>query len=356
MLVVIRVDSSTTVGSGHLMRCLTFAEKLKSKGANIHFVSRDLPGNLSHLVLENKYILHLLARKQLDESLIGYSKWLTVSQECDALETISIIKSICNTDDSHVDQLIVDSYAIDRTWESMLRPYVKKIFVLDDLANRKHDCDYLLDQDLYDDMENRYDGLVPDSCCKMLGPRYMLLREEFYRVRETMVSRDGVLKNILIFYGGIDATNETTKALMAIMNIRDELPDVTVDVIVGRKNPHKEKIKSLCLINDNRDWIAFHEQVDNIADYMCKADLSLGAGGTTMWERCFLELPTIVTAVADNQIEVCKVADKYKIIKYLGKFDNVKEIDIINLLYQCRDILKEMQKSIKRNFIDKYNF
>ena len=356
MLVVIRVDSSAAIGSGHLMRCLTLADKLKSQGAEVHFVSRDLPGNLSYLILERNYILHLLAKKKLDQTLVGYAKWLTVTQECDARETINIIKSLQSTYGARVDQLVVDSYAIDSIWENLLRPFVDKIFVIDDLANRKHDCDFLLDQDLYDDMENRYKGLVPDTCCQMIGPQYILLREEFYRAREKMILKDGNLKNILIFYGGIDITNETTKALKALMNIRNELPDVTIDVIVGSKNPHKEEVRSLCLIDGNRGWIAFHEQVDNIADYMCKADLSFGAGGTTMWERCFLELPTIVTAVADNQIEACKVADKYKIIKYLGKCDDVKEINIINVIKQCRDTLIEMKELIKQNFVDKYNF
>ena len=138
-MIAFRVDSSTQIASGHLMRCLTLAEKLNCK-EKIIFISRDLPGNISNLILKKGFKLTLLNNEDLDVSLKGYEKWLTVRQEQDAKETIEAIKNL------NLELLIVDSYAIDVKWEKMLRPSVKKIMVIDDLANRKHDCDILLDQ------------------------------------------------------------------------------------------------------------------------------------------------------------------------------------------------------------------
>lgn len=319
---VIRVDSSTQIGSGHLMRCLTLAKQLqKGDTAEIFFVSRDLDGNLNHLITQEKFNLILLPRHNFDETLTGYAKWLTVPQAVDAQETIERIKSL-----GHVDKLIIDSYAIDTQWETALRPFVGEIFVIDDLANRKHNCDVLLDQNFYRDMETRYNGLVPPHCKLKLGPQHALLREEFYIAKKNLRKRDGTVKNILVFYGGVDLTNETMKALQALTKIN--LANVTVNVVVGERNSNKNLVAEFC----KRHGFNFYCQVNNMAELMNAADLSLGAGGTTTWERLFLELPTIVTAIAENQLQSSDDCNVFPLIHYLGYYDEVTVQKIVDAL------------------------
>lgn len=319
MRYVIRVDSSTQVGSGHLMRCLTLAgRRQREDGAEVHFICRDLPGNLSNLVPEGGYRLHLLPRHDEVTGLSGYAAWLTVPQEVDAEETEAVLESL-----GQVDCLVVDSYALDGSWEGRMRPIVKEIFVIDDLANRKHDCDVLLDQNFYLDKESRYDGLVPEYCRMLFGPAHALLREEFYEVGRHRRKCRGELKNLLIFYGGSDLTNETCKAVRALL--RMSLPEVQIHVVVGGSNPHKREVETLCRLHG---FLHYHEQVDNMAELMNMADLMLGAGGTTTWERCFLGLPSLVTAIADNQVQTCKDCHTAGLIDYLGFYDAVSEQDI----------------------------
>ncbi len=320
MLVVIRVDSSSQIGSGHLMRCLTLAGQLKKQGVEVAFICRDLEGNLTELVKKHGYELYLLPRATKDDTLTGYATWLTASQNRDAEETIAIIQKF-----SVVNRLVVDSYAIDETWEKLLRPYVQEIFVIDDLANRRHDCDVLLDQNYYLDKEHRYDGLLPESCKLLLGPEHALLREEFYETKKHLRKRDGSIHNILVFYGGSDLTDETTKAIHALIELN--LPGVTADVIVGASNKQKGKISELCA---QHEFLHYHEQVSNMAEFMNNADLMLGAGGTTTWERLFLELPAIVTAIADNQVKVCEDCAKAKMIDYLGLSRDVTQVALKN--------------------------
>lgn len=317
-IAAIRVDSSTMIGSGHLMRCLTLAERMREDGWEVHFICRDLPGNLFALVEAHGFFLHLLPRHRHDASLQGYAVWLTVSQEADAVETREVLQKLPS-----VRRLVVDNYALDRTWERKLRPLTDEIFVIDDLANRPHDCDILLDQNFYRDMEGRYIGLVPAQCRHLLGPRHALLRKEFYEARKTLRRRDGHLRRILVFYGGSDLTRETEKAIHAL--IRLALPSVDVDVIVGGSNSRQSDIAELC---SQYDFLHYCLQVDNIAEFMAKADLCLGAGGTTTWERCFLGLPAIVTAIAENQFEICRDCAEAGLIYYLGKWDEVSEADI----------------------------
>src|SRR5690606_26558309 len=132
-------------------------------------------------------------------------------------------------------------YSIDIQWELKLRTYVNRIMVIDDLANRRHDCDLLLDQNLYENMEQRYMGLVPETCKLLLGPRYALLRPEFREARKKLRPRDGTVRRILIFFGGTDPTNETLKAIEAVRLLN--CSDIEVDVVVGAKNPHRDLIK-----------------------------------------------------------------------------------------------------------------
>ena len=322
IIVVIRVDSSRLIGSGHLMRCLALAERYRREGHEVNFICRDLAGNMAELVKAHRFPLHMLLRAADDASLRGYEKWLTVSQQQDAAETIEIVQKL-----GKVDRLVVDSYAIDCTWEKILRPYVGEIMVIDDLANRHHDCNILLDQNFYLDKDVRYKDLVPSHCRLLLGPRHALLRDEFFTARKHLRKRDGFLRNILVFYGGVDATGETEKAVQALSLLRNEgmLQEVKVTIIVGAGNERKDKIAMLC----HKAGYHYLEQVSNMAELMSEADLMLGAGGSTTWERCFLGLPAIVTAVAENQFKICEDCSQAGLIHYIGKWFDVTTDDLI---------------------------
>lgn len=343
-VVAIRVDSSEQIGSGHLMRCLTLAERLRKDGTEVHFISRDLAGSLHTLVTRYDFALHLLPHHDTQTDLTDYAAWLTVPQTVDAEETGAVLHQI-----QPVERLVVDSYALDATWEKKLRPLVREIFVIDDLANRPHDCDILLDQNFYREIQHRYDGLVPSNCKLLLGPSHALLREEFYAAREKIGARDGVLQRILVFYGGSDATRETEKAIHALVQL--QLSSVAADVVVGGSNPRRTYIKELC---DSHRFLHYHCEVSNMAELMANADLCLGAGGTTTWERCFLRLPAIVTAVAENQIRICEDCAEAGYICYLGRWDAVTEADIAEAVQRCvmPQALREMQRHCRLDVND----
>lgn len=319
--IIFRVDSSTQIGSGHLMRCLTLANQLKTK-AEIYFISRNLVGNLNYLIAQNGFkCIELLPANDRNNVLYGYEKWLTVKQEQDAKEVKEILKNL------DAELLVVDSYGMDETWEKTIRPYVKKIMVIDDLANRRHDCDILLDQNYYVDMNNRYNGLVNSKCKLLLGPTYALLREEFYIEKKKQRQRNGRIKNILVFFGGSDLTNETMKTLRALVALNRE--DITVNVVVGSSNQYKEVVKEFC---NKYKWMHYYCQINNMAEMMNQADLAIGAGGTTTWERCFLGLPAIVITVAENQNKIAQDCAKTGFIKYIGDSNSVNVDTVLNAL------------------------
>jgi UDP-2,4-diacetamido-2,4,6-trideoxy-beta-L-altropyranose hydrolase len=289
--IVFRVDASSVMGTGHLMRCLTLAAKLRESGAYTHFVCRQIPEQLHGLLLEKGHEVSLLSKldnNQSDSNLL-HADWLDVSQQFDAKETIEAISG------QNWDWLVVDHYGLDYRWETGLRQAVDKILVIDDLADRKHDCDALLDQNLYSDMDSRYTSKVPEFCKLLLGPGYALLRNEFIYARKEVSLSTIDVKRILVFFGGVDLDNYTSMAIAALASLN--MQDVRVDVVIGSSHPQKCNILEQCQNNS----FNCHVQTNKMAELMSAADLAIGAGGSATWERCCLGLPTIAWSIARNQ-------------------------------------------------------
>jgi len=340
MKIIFRVDASIEIGSGHLMRCLTLADSLHQRGCDVLFVCRELPGDLCHVVANRGYTVYRLPNRMLQvangshdlkdtDRISDY--WVE-----DAFETKAILQSI----ERPVNYLIVDHYLLDKRWEEQMRAFVKKIMVIDDLANRPHDCNLLLDQNLYDNLDTRYNGLVPQYCRRLLGPQYFLLRPEFWEAREGLERRDGSIRRVLVFLGGGDPTNETVKALRAIRLLN--LTDVSVDVVVGATNLQKQQVKRFCADTPN---VSYHCQVENMAQLMADADLAIGAGGVTIWERCFLGLPSITLVLAQNQVETTAVAAAAGAIWNLGWAADVEVEDLAEAIKRAignQDAMFEM--------------
>ncbi len=355
MKVAIRVDASELIGSGHVMRCLTLADQLREAGAHVAFICAALPGDMAGYIAQRGYAINLILPLEnlpckFGNSAIGdhenskfdniHFELLAADWQKDADESIESVKKHLDHPGDKLDLLVVDHYSFDSKWEAMLQPFAKRIMVIDDLANRPHDCDLLLDQNLHSDINSRYKGLVPEKCHLYLGPRYALLRPEFWQARKNMRKRDGTVKRILIFFGGADPTNETKKALEAIRML--SRPDIAVDVVVGSSNPHKLEIENMCKSMANTE---FHCQVDNMAELMVKADLAIGAGGSATWERCCVGLPAITITVAANQDQVNKDIIVKKSQWNLGLKENVTQAVIYHALVKLikeKDLLTDM--------------
>lgn len=254
--IVFVADASTVIGSGHIMRCLTIAHNLTKHDCKVTFVMRDLPGNLIEYVKAQ-----------------GFSHSFNYEQ---------------------ADLYIIDHYEIGIEEERWIRQYTNYIMVIDDLANRAHDCDILLDQNVTPKYEIRYNKLVPKHCIKLVGPNYLIMRDEFLQARRKRNITE--LSRLLVFMGGSDPTAETLKVLQALSDFTFE----HIDVVVGNSNVYHAQIKAVC----KERGYAYHQQINYMAKLMSEADFSLGAGGATTWERCFVGLPSACTIVADNQ-RVC---------------------------------------------------
>jgi UDP-2,4-diacetamido-2,4,6-trideoxy-beta-L-altropyranose hydrolase len=324
MNVVFRVDSSFNIGSGHLMRCITLANKLnKSAKLKCTFITRDHDGNFNDLVTSNGFKLILLVNVEYNEQVKGFSEWLGTSQQADAIQTLAGLKDNCI---EKIDILVVDHYSLDVFWEKQFRDISKKIIVIDDLANREHCCDIILDQNIAPNYARRYDNLIPVVSKKYLGISYCLLRDEFLVAKSSIKVRSK-LSNVVIFFGGVDKDNATLK-LLNLLVVKLTCFEV-VNVIVGQSNPFKGQIEAFCKKYNNCYYL---EQISNIAEIFSQSDLAIGAGGSTTGERIFLGLPSIVFSIADNQVEICKYLHEQGYITFLGDQSEIGRTKIISEL------------------------
>jgi UDP-2,4-diacetamido-2,4,6-trideoxy-beta-L-altropyranose hydrolase len=298
MDVVIRADSSVDIGSGHVMRCLTLADQLTAVGARVTFLCRPLPGAMIQGIEHRGHVCRVLPAGVADSA-------------SDAGATLREIDALAP---QGVDWVVVDHYGLDAAWEARVRPYARRVMVIDDLADRRHDCDLLLDQNYYRDMLGRYGGLVSDDCRLLLGPQHVLLRQEFVDARKGLRVRDGYVRRIFVSFGASDPTGETVKALRGLAS--SSLRNAAVDVVVGAANPQRHQIASVAAeLPDAR----LHVQVYRMAELIAAADLGLGAGGATTWERCFLGLPTLTVITAPNQARMTRDLGDLGVIRVLGE-------------------------------------
>ncbi|PPI81945.1 UDP-2,4-diacetamido-2,4,6-trideoxy-beta-L-altropyranose hydrolase [Marinobacter flavimaris] len=299
MNVVFRADASLRIGSGHVMRCLTLAEELRRQGHRCEFVCRDHAGHLGEFIASKDFTCHLLANtdepvaKPAEANSKAYSDWLGVDWETDAEQTLAAIGAL------QVDWLVADHYALDSRWEKRLATVARRVMVIDDLADRVHECDLLLDQNLGTEASD-YSHKVPTRCSKLIGPRFALLRPEFPVLRDSALKRRAKpsIKRILISLGGVDLDNVTAEVMRAFTH--SSLPlDTELDIVLGAAAPYLEEVRALARELPFRATVSV--SVSDMAERMCRADISVGAAGSTSWERCCLGLPAIMVVLAENQ-------------------------------------------------------
>ena len=344
MLVAFRTDASIQIGTGHVMRCLTLADEFARQGHKCHFICRQHPAHLADLIISKGHELSLLphpeetSSQQCETSTEGYENWLNVSWEEDAHQTLNAISA------QRPAWLVVDHYGLDLRWESLLSGAVNKIMVIDDLANRAHACNLLLDQNL-GRTASEYDGLLPIDCQLLIGPTYALLRPEFAELRNQSLSRriDPKLNRILISLGGVDLPNMTGRILRALA-LTPLPPETEVEIIMGAFAPHLNEVKAQAAQLPFMTKIEVN--VDDMANKMCLADLFIGAAGSTSWERCCMGIPAITVIIAENQRAIAEALSKVE----AGILINCKKLEEeLIALFKMLSLDAKIQRNQSRN-------
>ncbi len=315
MKIVFRADASLEMGTGHVMRCLTLANALHAEGNKCHFICCEHPGNLIEYIRKQGHTVHSLSylgNEKVDDKnnegpVLAHAAWLGASQKEDAAACDEILATI------KPEWLVVDHYALDYRWEQELKPYYQNLLVIDDLADRKHNCNILLDQTFGRKAED-YHPWVPPDCTLLCGSDYALLRPEFAQLRAYSLERrkQPQLRRLLITMGGVDKDNATGLVLNAL-SLCDIPRDCQITMVMGGNAPWLKEVQKQA---EQMPWeTEVRVNVSNMAQLMADSDLAIGAAGATSWERCCLGLPTIMVVLAENQEMAAALLQKANAVK-----------------------------------------
>ncbi len=303
MNIVIRTDASIHIGSGHVMRCLVLADKLKGLGHQVVFACRPQPGDLIQFIQDKDFPVYGLSRptswKEPSHSA-DYESWLQVPSEDDVSSLLML------TDE--VDLVIVDHYGINSSWEKRVKENLNcKVVVIDDL-DRNHDCDLILDQNLWPNSSTRYKGSLKQKL--LIGPRFALLRPLFNKIRSSEIKKEN---KVIVFFGGSDPTSECLKLMKGLQNIT-QMP-FFIHLITGKSNSDYEELVSMPTIIS----LKIEKFTSNFEEALACSKYAIGASGVSNWERFCLNIPTSVVSVAENQRLLSEYLSELKLINYLGE-------------------------------------
>jgi UDP-2,4-diacetamido-2,4,6-trideoxy-beta-L-altropyranose hydrolase len=320
MRVVFRADASLQIGNGHIMRCLTLADVFAEAGAQILFVCREHPGHLAEFIGSKGHQVSLLPLATPDQSGFwnAHAAWLGGELLEDAQATRETIRN----EFGGCDWLVIDHYALEADWERELRGCVGKILVIDDLADRHHACDLLLDQTLGRSAVD-YHPWVDADCQLLCGAEYALLRSEFVELRNSrqVVRTAGPLKRLLVSMGGVDNDNLSSRVLAALAEV-SLATDCLLTVVLGRTAPWRAEVeRALKSLPCQTELLV---DVRKMAELMLVADLAIGAAGSSAWERCCLGLPAVMVVVAENQCQVARSLAKQQAARVIASAEQIE--------------------------------
>jgi UDP-2,4-diacetamido-2,4,6-trideoxy-beta-L-altropyranose hydrolase len=152
-----------------------------------------------------------------------------------------------------------------------------------------------------------------------LGPKYALLQPEYSQLREKAKVRNSSIKNLLIFFGGSDQSNLTELAFLAAHSFGSEFSSITV--VMPSASPFYNQVKKLIKPIKKAK---LHCDLPSLASLILEADIGIGAGGATNWERFCLGLPSLVITLAENQKAVNQDLDQLGLIDLIGDSETIE--------------------------------
>lgn len=300
--IIFRADSSSSIGTGHIMRDLVLAKQFED--AEIIFAVQDLPGNINEKIREKGYRIELLDSNDIEE-------------------VVALAKQYA------VDMVVIDHYGIDYDYEKALKEKTGvKIFVLDDIYE-KHYCDILLNHNVSANPD-KYKGLIPENCEIRCGAKYTLLREEFSEAKKKKKEHGKNYKNIFIAMGGADHSNIN----IDLLKVLGGFTDLHAHVVTTKANAHLNELKEY--VRDKQN-ITLHINTDQIAKLMQEADFAIVTPSVTLNEVIYMELPFIAIKTADNQNDMYEylINNGYQALEY---FDSSQLKDAVETLFEQEKI------------------
>jgi UDP-2,4-diacetamido-2,4,6-trideoxy-beta-L-altropyranose hydrolase len=324
---IVRVDASTEIGTGHLMRCLALAQAWKDAGGEITFITACQSEGLIERLSAEGFGIHRLAQ--------------TYPEPGDWDNTKHILASYPNA------WVVLDGYHFNEVYHQRVKEAGHKLLVIDDMAHLKHYCaDIVLNQNL--NAERLYYSYELYTHL-LVGTRYVLLRREFIAWRGWKREIPEIARHVLVTLGGSDPENYTLTVIQALDEI--DIPGLEATVVIGASNPYYDVLEAAA--GHGRIPVHLIRDAKNMPELMAWADMAVSGGGTTVWESAFMGLPAVVLVLADNQEANAKHIEKQKAGRALGRAERISVqslsesiVSVVKDLHLRTEISKNAQQMI----------
>jgi len=295
--ILFRVDSSSSIGTGHIMRDLVLAKQFE--GSEIIFATQNLPGNINHKIVEAKFKVEILDSNNLTE-------------------VVALVKKYS------IDMVVIDNYEIDYLYEEELKSETGvKILVLDDIYE-KHCCDILLNHNVYAD-KMHYKGLVPESCEFRCGSEFTLLREEFIREKKDGATSSGKNKqNVFVVMGGADHANKN----LLILKSLEPYVNLSINIVTTSANQYLGALEEYVKTRSN---VILHINSSKIARLLGSSDFAIVTPSVTVNEVLYLEVPFVAIKTADNQKEMYRylIENDYLALENFSEVELQRAVEVL---------------------------
>jgi UDP-2,4-diacetamido-2,4,6-trideoxy-beta-L-altropyranose hydrolase len=302
MKLLIRCDSSNTIGHGHVVRCVNLAILLSKSGHEVIFLTKNLEGNISQLIARNNFEVIFLDSK--DQAVDDVDVFNSVSH---------IIKS------KKPNLIVVDSYQLGANWEKNVKLHGSVVMAIDDIF-RKHEADIILDQNY--GSAGKY--LLNGKQLGLFGPTHALLPQQFLQARPLSWEALKIVRKVVLFFGGSDSCRQSER----FIGIADKLgSEIEYDLVMGQNAVGISQVKEL--MNQCKSKINLHIQTDKMLDLLSNSQLFIGASGSVTWERAYLGIPALCISVASNQEPIGQGLADLSSHEYLGRHSDITDQQIV---------------------------
>ncbi len=305
MKIFFRADASPSMGSGHIMRCIALAQACRAHGAaGVTFITSCHDKALKQRILKEGFELLTIPMPHPEPS--------------DLKKTLKILS------DSNGSWLILDGYHFVSEYQLQLLDSGCHLLVIDDTNHLpEYHCDILLNQNI-NASELNYS--CDKNTIRLLGSKYVMLRQEFLHFRNSSRIIPGNTRKILVTMGGSDPDNTTLKVINALNML--ESPELDVKIVAGPLNPHLKSLRNILSASAFKSCLLTFAK--NMPELMAWADLAISAGGSTCWELAYMGLPAVVLVIAENQHRIAEGLHEKGAVVNLGLFNKVSVDHIAN--------------------------
>jgi len=313
-----RVDASSDIGIGHLIRCLALSEELTKRGYDCNIFSK----------IENEELISRIFKNKINFQKIKPKATLEEDKN-------TVIKF---SNENDIDWIITDHYGLSSEYIKELKKNNFKVLSIDDTAQIHYYSDIILNQNIGSEKLK----FSTEKYTKfLLGPKYVMIRNQLLR-RDEKIEKNTVEK-ILITLGGTDEDNLTLEIIKMLEDINDKIEFL---VLIGPLNPYENNIREY--INDKGLKIKLIKSPKDISNLYLESDIAISAGGSSCYELAYFGIPNIIITIADNQLNIAKELDREKISIYLGLKNEIKKEKLQN---KVKELINNhlLRKTISKN-------